>query len=132
MRAACRIAASVLTKVATERGSKDNITVILVDLRSGSCQRPGSALGDNLAEKAGTPASAAGTPPTGPQRALRRTRSQDYTKQLLQEVSGDMPIRRASRCVAPCLQCMLAVLLRVDAACRPPGMNMAALKYGCC
>jgi hypothetical protein len=30
MRAACRVAASVLTKAALERGSRDNITVVLV------------------------------------------------------------------------------------------------------
>ncbi|KXZ53520.1 hypothetical protein GPECTOR_7g970 [Gonium pectorale] len=37
--AAVRIAASVLTKAAIDRGSKDNVTVVIVDLRS---ERPGA------------------------------------------------------------------------------------------
>lgn len=38
--AAVRIAASVLTKAAIDRGSKDNVTVVIVDLRS---ERPGAS-----------------------------------------------------------------------------------------
>ncbi|GFR40546.1 hypothetical protein Agub_g1119 [Astrephomene gubernaculifera] len=40
--AAVRIAASVLTKAAIDRGSKDNVTVLIIDLRS---ERPGAAPG---------------------------------------------------------------------------------------
>jgi protein phosphatase 2C len=51
-RAALRIAASVLTKAAVDRGSKDNVTVVVVDLRTGD-----SSSGD--LSKASAPSSGA-------------------------------------------------------------------------
>ena len=50
---ACRVAASVLTKVAMERGSRDNITVIVIDVTL-----PASALGAQEAEGCLVPSSA--------------------------------------------------------------------------
>ncbi|GLI60105.1 hypothetical protein VaNZ11_002148 [Volvox africanus] len=58
--AALRIAASVLTKAAIDRGSKDNVTVVIVDLRS---ERPGAAPapGATCADAADKNASSAST-----------------------------------------------------------------------
>ena len=42
---AARIAATVLTRAAVDRGSRDNVTVVVVDLSSGElAMRPGPAL----------------------------------------------------------------------------------------
>ncbi|GAX81681.1 hypothetical protein CEUSTIGMA_g9109.t1 [Chlamydomonas eustigma] len=48
-KAAARIAASVLTKAAIDRGSKDNVTVVIVDLRSGVGPTAAAATGHDAA-----------------------------------------------------------------------------------
>lgn len=54
--AACRVAANVLTRAAIERGSKDNVTVVLVDLRpDGVLSRASSVLKTHGSEQRPTP-----------------------------------------------------------------------------
>ncbi|PNH04050.1 putative protein phosphatase 2C 8 [Tetrabaena socialis] len=61
--AAVRVAASVLTKAAIDRGSKDNVTVVIVDLKT---ERPGAATSSQVAAgdaaSVGADASVAGAP----------------------------------------------------------------------
>ncbi len=57
MHGACRVAASVLAKTAMERGSRDNITIIIVDI---TLQKPAATSGGGGAE--GGSGDAAGVP----------------------------------------------------------------------
>lgn len=91
--AAVRIAASVLTKAAIDRGSKDNVTVVIVDLK-GNTGSDGSAAPAAGSQTAAVCSTAAKSEPGSPTVAC--------SKACSPPASSSPPSSTAAACSAPC------------------------------